>query len=341
MAGSDSVRPARRAMLTRLAGLALGARAWSASRGARAQAPDAERRILVYTSMPVEDMRALAAAFRARHGIDVDIWRAGSEKVVTRVVTEARAGRHDVDVIETNGSELEALARQRLLAPLRSARHAELFDGSVPASGAWAGTRLGIFVQAYNTARVKRDELPKTWSDLADRRWKGRLAIEAEDADWFAGIAGVLGEGEAIALFRDIVRTNGISVRRGHSLIAQMVAAGEIDFALTVYNYKAQQLKEKGAPLDWYAIPPAIAKANGIALAARAPRPEAARLFYEFSLSREGQATLLEREHVPARRDVATPLTQLPMWMLDAARVLDAADQWRERFAAVFLQGSR
>ena len=323
----------RRAFVQQLGGIALGMRAAPA----RAQAP----RVLIYTSMPVDDMRALAAAFRARHGIDVDIWRASSEKVVARLVTEAKAGRHDVDVVETNGSDLESLARLRLLEPLHSSHHAELFDGSVPAGGAWAGTRLGIFVQAYNTARVSRDELPKRWSDLADRRWKGRLAIEAEDGDWFSGIAGVLGETEAIALFREIVRSNGISVRKGHSLIAQLVAAGEIDFALTVYNYRAQQLKEKGAPLDWYAIPPAIAKANGIALAARAPRREVARRFYEFALSREGQAVLLQREHVPARRDVATPLTQLPMRMLDAARVLDGADAWRERFATVFLQGSR
>jgi iron(III) transport system substrate-binding protein len=326
----------RRAFLARLGGSALAMRAGAA----RPQA-DAARRILVYTSLPVDDMRALVAAFRAAHGIDVDVWRAGSEKVVARVVTEAKAGRHDVDVIETNGSDLETLARQRLLEPLRLPQHADLVDGSVPPGAAWAGTRLGIFVQAYNTARVSREELPKRWSDLADARWKGRLAIEAEDADWFSGIAGVLGENEAVALFRDIVRTNGVSVRKGHSLIAQMVAAGEIDFALTAYNYRAQQLKEKGAPLDWYAIPPAIAKANGIALATRAPRREAAKLFCTFALSREGQAVLLAREHVPTHRDVRTPLRELPMRMLDAGRVLDGANLWRERFASVFLQGSR
>jgi iron(III) transport system substrate-binding protein len=296
-----------------------------------------EGRVLVYTSMPVEDMRAIANAFRKLHGVEIDLWRASSEKVVARVITEARAGRFDVDVLETSGLDREALARERLLIPADSVRHADLREGAMPASRAWAGTRLSIFVQAYNTRLVRRDELPQRWEDLLEPRWKGRLAIEAEDADWFSGIVHSLSEAGGMALFREIVRRNGISLRRGHSLIAQMVAAGEIPFALTVYNYKAEQLKDKGAPIDWFAIPPGIAKVNGVALARSAPRPTAARLFYEYMLGLECQRQLLEREHVPAHRGIDTPLVRLPLRFLDAAEVLDGAEHWRARFREVFV----
>jgi iron(III) transport system substrate-binding protein len=300
-----------------------------------------EGRLLIYTSMPVEDMRVLADAFEARYGVKADVWRASSEKVVARIVTEARAGRFDADVVETNGPDLEALHRERLLKPVRSAAHADLIAEAMPRSGAWAGTRLSIFVQAFNTRLVKREDLPRRWEDLLSPQWKGRLAIEVEDADWFSGVAASLGEARAIELFRGIVAANGVSVRKGHSLIAQLVAAGEIPLALTVYNYKAQQLKDQGAPLDWFVIPPAIAKANGIAVTAKAPNPNAALLFYEFALSREGQQILLRRDYVPAHRLVETPLNRMPLLFIDARAVLDDAPRWQRTFGEIFRSGLR
>jgi iron(III) transport system substrate-binding protein len=300
-----------------------------------------EGRVLIYTSMPVEDMRALTDAFEARYGIKTAVWRASSEKVVARIVTEARAGRFDADIVETNGPDLEALHRKRLLQPVRSPAHADLIAEAMPRSGAWAGTRLSIFVQAFNTRLVRREDLPRRWEDLLSPQWKGRLAIEIEDADWFSGVAATLGEARAIALFRDIVAVNGVSVRKGHSLIAQLVAAGEIPLALTVYNYKAQQLKDQGAPLDWFAIPPAIAKANGIALTAKSANPNAALLFYEFALSREGQQILLGRDYVPTHRLIDTPLNRMPLKFIDARAVLDDAAHWQRTFSEIFRSGLR
>jgi hypothetical protein len=115
----------------------------------------------------------------------------------------------------------------------------------------WIATRLNIFTQAYNTNLVKKEELPKTYHDLLDPKWKGKLGIEAEDLDWFAVVIRQLGEEKGLKLFRDIVASNGLSVRKGHTLLTNLVASGEVPFALTVYGYKAEQLKNKGAPIDW------------------------------------------------------------------------------------------
>src|SRR3954468_665669 len=65
-----------------------------------------EGELTVYTSAPVDDMAVFTAAFEKKYGIKVKIWRAGSEKVLQRAVTEARARRFDVDVVETNGPQL-------------------------------------------------------------------------------------------------------------------------------------------------------------------------------------------------------------------------------------------
>jgi iron(III) transport system substrate-binding protein len=300
-----------------------------------------EGAVTIYTSMPAEDMNALTTAFTQRYGVRANVWRASSDKVVARLITEARAGRFDADIVETNGPQLEALARERLLQPVRSGVQADLIPQALPTHRAWVGSRLSVFVQAYNTRLVPRAEVPQRWQDLLHPRWKGRLAVEADDADWFSAVAGALGEEKGIGLFRDIVRANGISARKGHSLLAQMVAAGEVPLALTVYNYKAQQLKESGAPVEWFVIAPAIARANGIGITARPKSPHAAVLFYEFELGDQGQRILADREYVPSAKGVDAGLGNTPLRFIDAATMLDHAERWRSVFKEIFLQGGR
>src|SRR5438067_6311238 len=110
--------------------------------------------------------------------------------------------------------------------------------------------------------------------------------MEAEDSDWFGAVVSALGEERGLKLFRDIVAANGISVRKGHTLLTNLVISGEVPLALTAYNYKAEQLKNKGAPIDWLVIGKhAIARPNGIGLMLRAPHPNAAVLFVDFCLT--------------------------------------------------------
>ena len=206
------------------------------------------------------------------------MWRATSDKVVQRALAEAKAGRHELDIVETNAPPLESLQREGILQRVRSPEHGELIAAALPAHGEWVGSRLNVFVQAYNTRLVEKAEVPRSYADLLHPRWKGRLGIEAGDEDWFAMVVTALGEAEGLRLFRELVATNGVSVRRGHTLLANLVASGEVPFALTVYNFTAEQLKRKGAPFDWLVIPPAVARANGLARAPRAAPPRGAPL---------------------------------------------------------------
>jgi iron(III) transport system substrate-binding protein len=300
-----------------------------------------EGALSIYTSAQNSDMGPLVSAFEKKYGVKAEMWRAGSEKVLQRAVTEARANRFTVDVVETNGPELESLHREKIFQAIKSPHHADLMPQALRKHGEWVGTRLNVFVQAYNTKEVKKEELPKTWDDLLNPRWKGRLGIEAEDQDWLAGMAQVLGEPRAIKLFKDMVAANGMSVRKGHTLLTQLVASGEVPFALTVYNYKVEQLRQKGAPIDWLAIGPAIARPNGVGVARQAPHPHAALLFYEFEISEEGQKILASRDFVPTNTKVESAMAKQPLRFVDAAMMLDAGDKWANLYQEIFAVKAR
>ena len=295
-----------------------------------------EGTLSLYTSAQTDDIGALTAAFEKKYGIKSTIWRAGSEKVLQRAVTEARGNRHTVDIIETNGPELESMSREKILQAVKSPVLTQLMPQALRPHGEWVGTRLNVFVQAWNTKLVKKEELPKTWEDLLHPRWKGRLGIEAEDQDWLSGVCAEIGEAKGVKLFKDIVAANGMSVRKGHTLLTQLVVSGEIPFALTVYNYKAEQLKDKGAPIDWFSIGTPIARPNGIGVLRAAPNPHAAILFFDYELSEEGQKVLASRDFVPTNTKVDSPFTKGPMKFVDSRVMLDEYEKWNKLYEDIF-----
>src|SRR5690606_7842314 len=126
----------------------------------------------------------------------------------------------------------------------------QVIDGAVPKHHEWAAATIDMLVASYNTNQIKSEDLPKSYQDLLDPRWKGQLGIESEDQDWYVTLVQSMGEEKGRQLFRDIVASNGLSVRKGHSLLTQLVATGEVPLALTTYNYKPAQLKRSGAPID-------------------------------------------------------------------------------------------
>jgi iron(III) transport system substrate-binding protein len=306
-----------------------------------AQGAKKEGEVMLYTSLVPEDLTQLAAAFERKYGVKLKTWRANSEKVLQRAVTEARAGRHEADIVETNGPQLEALYREKGLQPLSSPHVKDLMPQAVQPHGHWVGTRINMFVQSYNTNLVKKEELPKTYQDLSHPRWKGRLGIEAEDEDWFAMIIKALGEETGLRTFREIQRVNGFSVRKGHTLLAGLVASGEIPFALTTYSHGAEKMKQRGAPVEWFAIAPAIGRANGIGVVGKPPHPHAAALFVDFLLSPEGQQILQKGGYVPANLRVADPAQKLPLQFVDPAVILDEHDKWKKLWQEIVLGTAR
>ena len=298
-----------------------------------------DKSVVLYTSLAPTESGPLAQAFEKKTGIKVELWRAISEKVVQRAVTEARARRFAVDVIETNSPEMEMMAREKLFSELSSPHLADLPPGAIPAHRLWIPDRLNFFVVAYNTAKVRRDELPSSYLGFLDPKWKGRLGIEATDSEWMATLVKKWGTEAGMAHFRKLAELRP-DVRKGHVLLAELVAAGEIAVGLTIYNSNAETLKRKGAPIDWVPMEPVVARAQGIALARNAPHPQAAQAFVDFVLSAEGQALLESMGRVPVSRKVRSHMNNFEYTMVDPATVLDEQDKWNRIWEGLFIQGN-
>src|SRR5689334_6505735 len=229
-----------------------------------------EGTLTFYTSLAPTESGPLGQAFEKKTGVKVEIWRALSEKVVQRAVTESRARRHAFDVIETNAPEMEMLTREKLFSAFHSPYLADLPAGAIPRHGQWVPDRVNFFVVAYNTNKVKRDELPADYRGFLDPKWKGRIALEATDAEWMATLVKLWGPADGMAYFRKLADMKP-DMRKGHVLLAELIAAGEIQVGLTAYHSNAESLKKRGAPIDWLPMKPVVGRPQGIALGRDAP----------------------------------------------------------------------
>jgi ABC-type Fe3+ transport system substrate-binding protein len=277
-----------------------------------------EGTLTFYTSNAAPTIKLLSADFEKRYGVRVEVWRAASAKVLQRMTAEKTANRWDFDVVGVSSPELEALYRENMLQEVKSSLHKEMLEGTVPAHHGWAPQFINVFVQAYNTNAVKKQELPKHWSDLLDARWKGRLGVEARAGEWYCSLLKDLGEKKGSELFRQIAARNGFSVRHGNSVLANMVVSGEVPLALAVYSHMIDEAKQQGAPVDWFAIEPMIGRANGIGVSRRPPHPHAALLFYEYLL-KDAQPLITKLHYLSPLKSQASSLRGAKMVFVDPA----------------------
>jgi iron(III) transport system substrate-binding protein len=299
-----------------------------------------EGALTLYTSIAEKDIAPLVGPFEKKYNIKVKVWRAGTDKVLQRTITETNGKRYEVDAIHISAPEMEALHLEKLLQPVTAPVFASLVPGSVPAHREWTATLLTVFVQAYNTSIIKKEDLPKRFEDLLHPKWKGKLGIEMEDFDWYAATVTAMGEAKGVKLFNDIVATNGISVRKGHSLLTNLVGSGEVPLALTVYNYMPEAARKKGVPIGWFALEPVIARANGIGIARHAPHPNAALLFYDYLLSPEAQKILVSLDYVPTNSTVDSPLKGMKLTVIDPAVTLNQMDKWNKLYDEAVIKRS-
>ena len=299
-----------------------------------------EGQLSLYTSLNTKDSGPITEAFEKKTGVKVLLWRSSSEKVLQRAVTEARAGRFACDVLETNGPEMEALYREKLLAEFHSPHFKDLPPAAFPKHRHWVADRFNFFTIGYNTNLVKPEEVPNSYLDLLHPRFAGKLGLEAGDTDWFGAIVKHMGEKDGLAFFRRLADTRP-QMRTGHTLLAELVSSGEVPITATIYNHNIERLAVRGAPVKWKAVAPTFGRPNAIGVVPRAQHPHAALLFTDFMLSREGQLLLKERNRVPASTAVDTQLNKFPFEMIDPVITLDEADKWEKLWSELFLKGQK
>ena len=298
-----------------------------------------EGQVVLYSTMTVQDGRALGAAFEKKYGVKLVHWRGSAEKIVQRALAEARAGHDGADVFETSSHRMEALYREKLLEDFYTPAFAQLSPAAFPQGHRqYVAARFAFFVLGYNTNLVKSAELPSTYEELLQPRWNGRLAIESTDVLWFAALVKSMGEQKGLDFFRRLAAMKP-TVRNGHILAAQLVASGEIPLFVDAYNNNMETLKKAGAPVGWKALQPAFGQASAVGVARTSRRPHAALLFTDFLLSREGQEFFKSVNRVPASLAVDTPLNKFPHRIIDPALALDEGEKWHKLWSDLFLGG--
>jgi len=306
-----------------------------------ADAAAAERELVWYTAMNTPDAAPLRKLFREKYpGVTLTILRQPGEKIRTRILTEMRAGKFFWDVVSFNHLDIDALAQEGLLAVYASPETRSGFPGgAVDPEGRWAAIYVRQYVIGYNTRSVPRLQAPKSWDDLLQPVWKEKFAMDESDVEWYAAMLDYLGREKGGAFMRSLARQKP-QFRRGHSLLAKLLIAGDFPLAL-VHAAEMDEARRAGAPVDWVrTLDPVITSPSQVAVSAKAPHPNAARLFVDLLLSAEGQALIRDRGRVPARNDLARGPAQVPLKLhYVSPRLAREADRHENEFREIFLRG--
>ena len=312
------------------------ASSWAASLEELAKADGG---VVFYSSFNNERLVALREAFQKRYPfIKVDFYRAGSERVMQRILTEAQAGRHTVDLFTSAGFQVQVLKEKGLTAKFIPNDASFYAEGFRDPEGHWTAVHSLLNSMGYNTKHVSPADAPQKYEDLLQPRWKGRIGLNIRDAEWFANMLRLMGRDKGLAFMRRLAAQRP-GLQEGHNLLAQLLAAGEFHVVVNSFAHILAREKAKGAPVQWALVEPVIAYIDPLALALNAPHANAGKLFINFILSKEGQTILAAQGTIPSRSDVESHVLRVPKGTrlapsdLSLAREYDsAAEEFRKIF---------
>jgi iron(III) transport system substrate-binding protein len=266
------------------------------------EAAKKESQVVFYTPLNINDSRPLLQRFEQKYPfIKTELLRLSAEPLLNRIITEDRAGRNLVDVI--NNTVINPLKKMRLVQPYRSPEHAAYLEQFKDPEGYWASVNNNYYVLGYNNKLVSAKEAPTDWQDLLHPKWKGKIGMDQEEYEWFGATVDVWGWERAVKYHRALAQQQ-IHWRKGHTLISQLITAGEFPVGI-VYAHRIESMKKAGAPIDWVkTIPPVFVARSPAGLAAKAPHPNAGKLLLDFMLSYESQQQLRSANRLSGRIDI-------------------------------------
>jgi len=245
------------------------------------------------SSINADPSKIVMAAFKKRYpGIDVQYQEGSEETRTVRTLTEFKAGKNKLDVVQGIGGFLSEYKAANALSPLNDLPAYANYDPPFRDPGnLWASMRTQYWSIVYNTDKVKPADLPKTWEDLATATWKGRMGLGDLDRPqlWVLPLWKTWGAQRTTDFLKKLFANNPQRRKEGVSASTNLVGAGEYDLYLPAAPYHAQGAKEAGAPVGWYTPEPLPVAFSDISILANSPSPNAAKVFVNWFLSREGQ----------------------------------------------------
>lgn len=310
-----------------------------------------EGRLLWYGTLIVDQlMRPVKAAFEKEYPfIQVEFFRGNSERVAQKVIEEYQARRHDVDIVDGTTSPTmvkKAGFMQRFFSPHLAEYPPELKDPQ----GFWGVTNLYFMTLGYNTRMVKPNEVPKSWEDLLNPKWRGQIiwsTSRGSGAPVFIGnILAAMGQKAGMAYLEKLAKQNVAKSTASARALLDLVIAGEYPLVINIFNHHAAISRKAGAPSEWQPMEPVAAPVNTVGLAKNSPHPHAAMLFIDFVLSRKGQKVFQDVSYLPAHPEMAAKEPELKPGggrfkkasYLNPELQFDKGDEWVDLFQKLFIK---
>lgn len=259
-----------------------------------------EGKLVVYASATAPQLQMYFATFNKRYPfIKTEYFRTGKQKLVSKILFEEQAKQRIADVVHTSVIETHILKRRGALSKYLPLESATLPAQYKDPEGFWTSAYASGTLLGYNSRQVKRADIPKTYDELLNPRWKNAIAIDSNKIEWFAMLLKLKGRP-----FMEKLAALNPTLRDGNTLVLQLLAAGEFPVSAGVYEYSIEDLKTKGAPVDWFGLEPVITYTVAVSLPSQPNNPNSAKLFIEWLLSKEGQEVINQYGRVPIRDDV-------------------------------------
>jgi len=295
----------------------------------------------VYSSVNEEEELPQLKNFEAATGLKVDYIRGSDVSLMARITIEARADKPGWDIVEIQAAE--SLPKElRLAYEPPEAKH--LMPGAADPEKRWYGGYTVYHTPAYNTTKVKPDALPKTYDDfMAHPEWDGHVGIDFTDREWLAAMFGHYGEVKARALIGGIVKTLHPALYKGHLALARALGSGEYWVTLNNFVNLSLNVKLAGMPVDYWVLDPVAVTYGQIAVNAKAPHPNTAKLLLNYLISYEAEVMRTKWGRLPTRADVPTNppgiFEQFKGHKLVRAALDTAEDaKWQKTFNELFKQ---
>jgi iron(III) transport system substrate-binding protein len=303
-----------------------------------------ESGLVWYSSTTAEDALALSKKFHEQHPtIQINHFRSSSEKLLERILAESRANAFKADIVSLPELELSVMIKRKLLARYEGVENTLFPAESKDPHGFWTGLYTSAWVPAYNTKLVGKDAAPKSYKDLLNPKWKGGIAMDNEPYNWYIVSLRYLEKRDGKAAAADYMKklaAQQMQWRKGHSLIGQLMSAGEFPLAAELQVHTVERAKAQGAPVDWSVLDGVIPISKvAAAITSTGANIYTSALFYDFLLSRPGMETIRASRRIPTRPDVTAPYLKPYKLLPFEQQVMDDFDKYVALFRDTFKPG--
>ncbi len=276
-----------------------------------------EGQLVWYSTLIVNQIvRPMAEAFQKKFpGINMQYARATNSDTALKIINEARARRVQADVFDGSNS-IFPLLDAKLVGQYKP-KSAENYPSNLKdPNGYWTAMNLYFMTASYNTNLVKSADVPKTYEDLLDPKWKGRIAWTNDPTPqgppgFIHNILTTMGQEKGMAYLKKFAAQQPVFIPASQRVVIDKVIAGEYPLAVMTFNHHAAISSGQGAPVQWIKMEPLLQTTSLVGLLKDAPHPNAARLFIEYVLSDEGQKVLADHDYIPASPDVPARIADL------------------------------